>query len=666
MASYQEPPPPYHEEQPMQSDVPPNNTTRFQINRKPVGAAKAPRAISKEQFGTPMLSNREIFNVEGERLKNLNLDDDEAPEFPPRPELSLKTSFPENITDSRIYSSPARTDTGTTLTSISSGLQSSLTASSLQSTSASSTFTTDGSPSSPKSSTSASIQKAYREARHFAGGLIHHPFESTKHFSILRHSHGLVFYQGSSTSLTISIFADAPLPADRTLWLQSKGWTGKAGMRARAFMGRNASWLNVTPTTAVRVEQLKPDDERAWQRDFLKFRKKASRHVTDNHLLRETAVVHIPAEAGDGYFQLVLCLGEKKKVLCPSPVFRLLSTSTSPSSIRGASLSTLPLELGAMVLSIHARSTVGNAVSAAALPFQSQVQQYMPSWWTQEAASAVYGVSGVENKVKSTIGDANNRYDQERDGSFIADGSLELALEQGPIAPYPIRFVARGEISMSTEAEPLSMPAISLAGIPDDISAHLHGYYLGWSRVFQRNYKEKAVEVEPTWCQVIVSALPVDISQLARVDIAQTSKKNITMSLIHDLEELPLEGSQVEVQVMGFIRPDEPLQRANMSQGIQAGDEAAAKAAMIAELNDVSMAQDFLDHPAWHPEVAVRAKAQDERSGRLEKAKMGYANTRMAAQRQIDRVPFHRVGVRVPADRMRDKAVVMSGFYVQR
>ncbi|KAA8574158.1 hypothetical protein EYC84_005673 [Monilinia fructicola] len=63
------------------------------------------------------------------------------------------------------------------------------------------------------SSASSYVSKAFQEARHFAGGIIARPSESTRHFSILRHSHGLVFYQGCSTTLAISIFSDAPLPA---------------------------------------------------------------------------------------------------------------------------------------------------------------------------------------------------------------------------------------------------------------------------------------------------------------------------------------------------------------------------------------------------------------------------------------------------------------------
>lgn len=164
-----------------------------------------------------------------------------------------------------------------------------------------------------QSSTSVTMQKAFGEARYLLGGLISRPAESNKHFTILRHSQGVVFYRGSTTSVTISIFSDAPLPPDRSLWLQNKGWTGKTGMRAKALFRLTDDWLDITPTLALRSDQVEPNDERAWQRDIAKFLKKAPSRVRDTHRLRETAVARIPAEAGDGYFQVVLCQGPKKK-----------------------------------------------------------------------------------------------------------------------------------------------------------------------------------------------------------------------------------------------------------------------------------------------------------------------------------------------------------------
>ncbi|KAI6872062.1 hypothetical protein KC323_g1728, partial [Hortaea werneckii] len=81
-------------------------------------------------------------------------------------------------------------------------------------------------PSNIQSSTQSQQQKsnklrsAWSEVKHFAGGLITHPYEATKHFTILRHSHGLVYYQGPTTNIAITIFTSKPLPANRKLWLQ--------------------------------------------------------------------------------------------------------------------------------------------------------------------------------------------------------------------------------------------------------------------------------------------------------------------------------------------------------------------------------------------------------------------------------------------------------------
>lgn len=408
------------------------------LNRKPVPSQKSSHT-SKSQKEIPV----NIGASAREDVKEV------APLLPPHPGLSLETSLSETYNNTTPLYAPARTDTSTSEASASTLYEygSPSTNSFLSTLSATCTGTAESL--SPQSSSSSGIKKAYEEARHFAGGLIQRSCESTNHFTILRHSHGLVYYQGASTSIAVSTFSDEPLPPDRTLWLQSKGWTGKTGMRAKALMGRNENWLNVTPTLAIGTEQVNPMDERAWQRDLRNFQKKAPSKIRDRHHLRETAVVRIPAEAGDGYFQLVLCTVDKKKVLCTSPAFRVLSASTSPSSIRGASLSTLPFELGAMALTTYGKSTVGAAVSVATSPFQSQVHQYMPSFWTRKAAFAAYEVSGAQKRIDSTAGDAQSRYEQALGESFAVTEKEEVALEEGPTGPYPISFVAENETGTS-------------------------------------------------------------------------------------------------------------------------------------------------------------------------------------------------------------------------
>ncbi|KAF1989888.1 hypothetical protein K402DRAFT_300580, partial [Aulographum hederae CBS 113979] len=183
------------------------------------------------------------------------------------------------------------------------------------------------------------------DVQHFASGLISRPYESTKHYTILRHTYGIVFYRGPSTTVAITVFADRPLPLDRTIWLQRRGFSGSTGLKIGAALGSKGNWIDVTPIPSIDSKDLDPVDERAWTRDVSKFLHK----TTDDkplcsHLPRETAVIRIPYPADDGYFRLVLCAG--KKTLCGSPVFRLASLSTDSSSIRGASLATLPIELG--------------------------------------------------------------------------------------------------------------------------------------------------------------------------------------------------------------------------------------------------------------------------------------------------------------------------------
>ena len=256
-----------------------------------------------------------------------------------RPGLSVETL---NIS-ARTHSSPAQLQHG----NASSPTPSFLSANS-------SAVTLPLTPDSSKSNDSSARTKAFRDARHFAGGIIPRPYESKKHITIVRHSHGLVFYQGSRTQVAITLFSDEPIPQCRTLWLQKKGWTGKTGTR-----------MDVTPKpdAKVGVHQLNESDERAWQRDITTFRKKGPAKIRDTHLPRETHIIGIPEGSGDGYFLIDLCLGDKKKVLCQSPWFRVISASKNPSSVKGAPVWAVPLELGikagTTALNLYAKNTIG-------------------------------------------------------------------------------------------------------------------------------------------------------------------------------------------------------------------------------------------------------------------------------------------------------------------
>ncbi|KAJ5313099.1 hypothetical protein PENANT_c018G09093 [Penicillium antarcticum] len=509
------------------------------------------------------------------------------------------------------------------------------------------------------------VQKAYGEARHFLGGLINHPTESNKHVTILRHSHGLVFYRGNTTSVTISIFSDTPLPIDRTLWLQSKGWSGKTGMRAKSLLRLRDSWVDVTPGMPLRADQVNPDDERAWQRDIKKFKKKAPARPRDTHHLRETAVVRIPAEGGDGYFQLVLCQGPKKKVLGNSPVFRVLSTSTSPSSIRGASLSTLPLEVGALVVSLYAQTAVRTIASPAAVAVQSKVQAkvdpFRPSWVNKTAAKKVYVSSGAQDRVGGIVNGPNG-FIGRSPTNLVAPQVIEnnpFCVEAGPQPPFPMVFKARCQPGQTPSPEPCELPKLALTKMPDWVVEQLRGYFFGWARFEASSSKEPA----GPWCPAILSVRALDPLQTARVNLAQIAKRLVALRL---LEDIPLQSTKVEIRVLGYLRAEIPPPTGSTSQQLTEAQEAAAEAAVLADMYDASVVQDTLSHPAWASGNPDTHNLQRQNTGWVDRTLEAYGNIQSQGQKLVQQVPLHRLGVRSAVDEIRESQVAVNGFFIVR
>ncbi|KAL4892830.1 hypothetical protein BDV59DRAFT_178702 [Aspergillus ambiguus] len=518
---------------------------------------------------------------------------------------------------------------------------------------------TSGFPASSSSSSSCQpvdpspVQKAYGEARHFLGGLIAHPTESNRHFTIMRHSHGIVFYRGSTTSVTISVFSDAPLPLDRTLWLQSKGWTGKTGMRAKALLHLTDDWLDVTPSLALRADQVSPADERAWQRDISKFRKKASGRLRE-HVLRETIVARIPVEAGDGYFQLILCQGEKKKKLCMSPVFRVLSTSMAPSSVRGASLSTLPFEVGAMVLGMYAQTAAQTVLAPVTEAVQTRIQPYQPGFVQQTAAETAFSMSGVANRI-GLGGDDEDNTSSAQVRSFHNPQSLDY----GPQSPFPMDFKA------TTETLPSQGSRIGLGRVPDTLLEQLHGFFFGWARfnlVSDKKECSGTAKSHSPWYPIILSVRNLDPSHQARVNLSQAMRKITILRFLEDIYLAP--QTKVHVRVMGYLRPDVPPPSGRTDKELIAARETAAEAAALADSTDATAAQRILEHPAWAPEIPT---GETSRSGTWkDRTKDTVSNARARGQKMAENVPLHWLGVRSATAEMRDRQISVNGFYIVR
>ena len=533
---------------------------------------------------------------------------------------------------------------------------------SYQSASLTSTPTTPLTPLSPTTTTSSpsqsKISSAWQDVRHFAGGLMSHPYESTKHYSILRHSFGIVYYSGSSTTLAITIFSDCELPPDRTLWLQRRGFSGKTGLKLGGLLGARSSWLEITPSLKAMAEQMNPVDERGWQRDIKKFLKKAPRAIR-SHRPRETDLLRIPCDANDGYLRVVLCTGEGKKTLCGSPIFRLVSTRTDSSIIRGSSLLTLPLEAGVKVAAIAGKqavtATTGPYVNTARQALTSQISSvYQPSALAQQAISTAYNHAGVQNRLENY----NDQYETVRDGTY-SQGEMEeydalsrptvVGPEAGPESPFPIQFQGKVVSGTGRSRMMMNMPTANLTGVPEETLMRFKGIFFGWAAVNLPKKIALEKDISNEWHQAIIISSP-DPNRRRRV----IHRNNVRVYLIYDFDDVEFVDAKLSVVMMGYLRPVEDLDPEQQPD---------VEAQLFDFFQDVAVTNASLDRPAWAAdETLLRVKSAASNRSFSER----YVDFRQNTQKQIDRIPVHRLGVRTDGAALKDKLIGQGGVWVPR
>lgn len=504
----------------------------------------------------------------------------------------------------------------------------------------------EGRPSEPSGSSKARIKvvTALEDTSIFLGGLIKHPVESNRHFTVLRHSHGLVYYRGPGTSIGISVFADNPLPADRRMWLQLKGWTGNTGMAAKALFRSNNSWINVTPEQQIDASSLPPLDERAWQRDIKKFANKASK-TQKKHMLRETAVVRIPYEACDGYFRILLTGPDSRAVLCPSPVFRIASTSMSASSLKGASLATLPIELGVKVAQTAATTMATTLVAPWAGVVKDRVTMAAPFMQYSGYAQTAWDTSGIQDQLNTVNGQYETRQAEAAawlrlDRTVSAPGHTRsdiIGPDHGPEMPFPVRL--KGVITKGTgqSTSAFGKPTANLDHVPTDLLLSLSlGVYFGWAQVIPSDKDQLALH--DGWRHAIIT-----ITYSSTIKIAR--RKCVRAHLIHNFPpDTTFVGSKLKLIVMGHLRPLAPPNDRDVI--------------LLETVNDVAITKASLSRPAWgHDKILQRIHTA--RSARSMTDRM--VDMRLVGQRQADRVPIHKLGIRVDGAGIHDRDMFGNG-----
>lgn len=505
-----------------------------------------------------------------------------------------------------------------------------------------------GSSAQPPAGTKAVLKQALEEAQFFAGGILSRAVESTKHYSIIRHSFAIVWYRGPATTATFSVLSDVAMPPARSLWLQQKGFSGKTGMALKARLGGGVDgWINVTPASAASASQLPPNDERAFQRDLKRFAEKASGRLR-KHLPRETLVVRIPAGASDGYYRLVLCEGaDPGKVLCGSPVFRIASTSTDSSVIRGAGLRSIPLEVGVKVGSVIATNTVLRYVAPVTGIVGSRVAKYGTKMkLAKKGASMAYQ---QHDEQWRNIRQQKHNQLLAADAGLLSSGDpstvCAIGSEMGPEPPFPTRFTGVVVKGTGLSRERYGVPTANLSGLPEEIKASFKGVFVAWARV----QPKKGLNVTNEWCEAVVTVAP-----LMHGPVGAVRKTKAAVHFLNDFE-VDFFEAKVDVLLMGFIRhattlPNEP-------------SDALDSSMLDALLQDVIVSVASLRREHWgHEDALQRLKTVESEKSFSSKL----MDVRDKVQNTLERVPLHLAGVRSESDQFRDAVYGAGGLYIKR
>ena len=504
---------------------------------------------------------------------------------------------------------------------------------------------------------------ALGEAQYFAGGLISKPSESTRHYTIIRHSHALVWYRGPSTSVAITILSDTSIPHDRSIWLQQKGYSGNVGMSLKALVGTTSSWIDVTPATQARVDQIAETDERGYQRDLRRFEKKATGRAR-KHVPKETLIVRIPASAKDGYFRLVVCTGgrngddAKRVVLCGCPVFRVASTSTDAAVVRGASLKTMPLEVGVKVGTFVGRQYANKYVGVVGAVAQSKAGKAVPKLKKVSTMGRTAYREYQGSQLSERVNDSWNRgklgrYDSLTHG--MEDGVVTMregeedavgviGSDRGPEAPFPVKFdgrVGRGTGSSSAE---YGFPTANLREVTDAVKMRMTGVFAAWVMILPGT---RLPDVCDEWYEAVVTIAPSRDNTQAEV----VPKNKIRVHIIRDFDDgTTFFDAKVKVMLMGFLHP--PLAK-----------EVPTEVYLEQHMEDTITTLASLSRESWSPHgTLVRMKTLNGERSLSERLD----SVTGKVQRGVDRLPLHLAGIRSESSEMRDQTYGIGGFWVRR
>ncbi|KAH8110211.1 hypothetical protein DFH11DRAFT_814559 [Phellopilus nigrolimitatus] len=207
-------------------------------------------------------------------------------------------------------------------------------------------------------------------------------------YSILRHSRPFVVYQGTKTQIPITVFGAKPLPEDRRVFLQRRGYrTGLLGWTLGGILGGSKlPGIDVTPVEQVALSSLSARQNSQLEEDISRLFFTSSLSKSQKPL--QTLFVHVPVHSGDGYFRLRVTTHNARTTLAESPTFRVGSVSWASAHPQGATPVGLVPELLVRSIFIAAKTTA-YASFYATFPFL-KMAEWTPGPWRQYAMRTLY------------------------------------------------------------------------------------------------------------------------------------------------------------------------------------------------------------------------------------------------------------------------------------
>ncbi|KAH7041219.1 uncharacterized protein B0I36DRAFT_312390 [Microdochium trichocladiopsis] len=330
------------------------------------------------------------------------------------------------------------------------------------------------------------------------------------------------------------------------------------------------------------------------------------------------------------------------------------------SVMRGASLRTLPLELGMRAATAIGEKYITTVAAPVVGVVQTGVKRVEPMVMSQNPrAMAAIRAGASEGLVM-----AEDRYAPIRHATWdslyetsITDSPPEMVgSDDGPEHPFPIHMHGKVAKGTGRSRADTGFPTANLVGVPGNLLLRLGGVYVGWAAVSDqgRSYSER----RDLHKAIVVVGPPM----YGPVQVA--AKNTAVAHLIQESgDPMPdMLDARIDIIIMAHLRPLLPR------------DPPPPPTRITAVMREnISVAIASLSRDTWHHRHQKHLLEAASVRNPLVKALKTHkslgdfaAHASAGLQRRVDSVPLHWAGIRTEGSELKDHTYGTGGFYIKR